>query len=69
MCAVGRTYPSDSATTKILPQLLAAYGWEKIGVLHANDEYANAYAEGMRTNAPSYGVYVEASVSYEMNGE
>ena len=53
----------------ILPQLVASYGWKKIGMIHANDEYANGYAEGMRTNAPSHGVYVEVPVSFETISE
>lgn len=28
--------------------MLKEYGWSTIGVLHANDAYANAYAEGLR---------------------
>ena len=42
----GRTYPSDAVTTQALPQLIAQYGWSSIAVVHTNDAYANAYAEG-----------------------
>ena len=60
----GRTYPSDAITTQGLPQLIASFGWTNIGVIHVNDDYANAYARGMRDNSPSAGGTVAASASF-----
>ena len=65
--AVGRTYPSDAITTIALPRLIVAYGWQNIGVLHVNDDYANAYARGMRDNSREAGVTVVASVDFTNN--
>ena len=57
-CAVGRTISSDAITTQALPRLIANFGWKNIGVLHVNDDYANAYARGMRDNGAAAGVQV-----------
>eukprot|EP00966_Prymnesium_polylepis_P059395 1376511-Prymnesium_polylepis.1 len=59
--AVGRTHPSDATTSMVLPKLIASYGWSNIGVMHANDDYANNYARGMRDNSPAFGVTVVAT--------
>jgi len=63
----GRTFPSDAVTTKVLPNLIARFGWRNIGVLHVNDDYANAYARGMRDDSGAYGVTVVASADYTTN--
>ena len=63
----GRTYPSDATTTQALPQLIKSKGWSTIGVIHTNDAYANAYAQGLRTNSPAAGVTVVATASFERN--
>ena len=39
-----RTYPSDAATTVALPRVIQELGWSTIGIIHADDDYANAYA-------------------------
>ena len=46
-------------------ELIATFGWRRFSVLHANDAYATAYAEGLRTNSVSTGLTVVASASYE----
>ena len=63
-----RTYPSDAITTIALTRLIANFGWKNIGVIHVNDDYANAYARGMRDNAADSGMTVRASASFTANG-
>lgn len=60
-----RSYPSDDATTKALPVVLKEFGWSTIGVLHADDAYANAYAQGLRQ---SLDITVALTASFE-NGK
>jgi len=57
-----RSYPSDAATTRQLPVVLKEFGWATIGVVHANDGYANAYAEGLRQSTD---ISVVVSSSFE----
>ena len=63
----GRTFPSDAVTALAVPGLLRYFGWASIGVVHVNDAYANAYAEGLRENAPEANVRVVATASFEAN--
>mmetsp|Transcript_27157 Transcript_27157/g.67229 ORF Transcript_27157/g.67229 Transcript_27157/m.67229 type:complete len:877 (-) Transcript_27157:365-2995(-) len=58
-----RSYPSDAATTQALPVVLKQFGWSTVGVLHANDAYANAYAEGLRQ---STNTTVAVAASFEV---
>jgi len=43
--------------------ILKQFGWSTIGVLHANDAYANAYAEGLRQ---STNITVAVAASFEV---
>ena len=41
--------------TLLLPKLIKDYGWSSIGVVHENDNYANAYSAGLVADGPSEG--------------
>ena len=60
-CTVGRTYGSDAETTRLLCEMLEQYGWRAFSVMHSNDEFANNYAEGLRTNSALKGLRVQES--------
>ena len=61
----GRTYPSDTTATRALPQMISALGWKSIAVIHTDDDYANQYTEGLRDNAPRFGVDVIGAWKFE----
>ena len=47
----GRTIPSDDGTAIPLLAKLASWGVNHLAVLHADNSYGNAYADGIRVHA------------------
>lgn len=61
-----RVWVSDASTATMLVSVLASQGWEKIGVVFVNTNYAQSYVRMLRSAAQHHGsIQVHAAASYE----
>eukprot|EP00966_Prymnesium_polylepis_P108909 2520738-Prymnesium_polylepis.1 len=65
--AVGRVQPSDAVLTKVLPLLIAGFGWRNVGVLHVNDAYGNNFLKSLRDDSRGTNVTIVGSADFAIN--